>query len=326
MTQSLAKAFLDQMNEFHTKRQPYDDPLDIWLHESYAKKLREGRNVDWSKPYFSPSSASACPRALYHKLKKHKKDVQDPTPQQRRWTGMGTMTGDFIQREILLAERHMKKLCGKDPRFVMGITEEKYPAFEDFVFKQKVIEHNGETFSLAGTGDGLMVDKETGELVMLEVKSKSEGAAKTNYTQMKGAKQDHIDQVTCYSIMYGTRTGIITYLNLSKQKWNADEETLEKNPDLRAFDVNVTDGMQKAILNKFSDITRRARENDPPLPDLTSWMFNDYKTKIAETLTDEDVAQLEQTAKSVKKSSQQAWVKRQVENALADIKRRRDAL
>ena len=323
---SLAEAFLEQMNEFHTKRQPYDDTLDIWLHESYAKKLRQGRDVDWSKPYFSPSSASACPRALYHKLKKHKKDVQDPTPHQRRWTAMGTLTGDLIQREILLAERHMKKLCGKEPRFVIGITEEKYPAFEDFVFVQKVIEHNGETFSIVGTGDGLMVDKETGELVMLEVKSKSEGASKTNYTQMKSAKQDHIDQVTCYSIMYETRTGIITYLNLSKQKWMADEETLEKNPDLRAFDVNVTDGMQQLILDKFADITRRARENDPPLPDLTSWMFNDYKTKIAETITDEEIAKLETVVASVKKSSQQAWMKRSVENALDDIKRRRAKL
>src|SRR5699024_7859203 len=110
------------------------------------------------------------------------------------------------------------------------------------------------------------------------------------------------------------------------QKWNADEETLEKNPDLRAFDVNVTDGMKKAILNKVSDITRRARENDPPLADLTSWMFNDDKTNIGETLIDDDVAKLEQTARTVKKSSQQAWVKRQVEIALADIKRRREAV
>lgn len=323
---SLADAFLEQMNEFHSYDSPYDDPLDAWLHQSYADVIKQGKGVDWTKTYFSPSSSTACPRALYHKVKRHKKDSKRIKPHQRRWQGIGTQAGDFMQREILLAERHMKKLTGRDPRFVMGLTEDKTPAFEEFIFTQHPIEHNGESFTLNGTGDGLLVDKETGEKVILEIKTKSDSPAKTKYTNMKSAEPSHVSQVVCYSLMYGTNTALITYLNVSKKKWFEKDEVLAENPDLRAFQINVTPSMQTAVLDKFAEITKRARLNDPPLPDLESWTFSDYQEATIKTLTDEEVAELEAYVARYKKSGAQAFMKRQVESALADIQSRRSKL
>ena len=324
--EDLGEAFVEQLNKFHTYPQPFDEPLDAWLHQSYANVIKRGKQVDWNKPYFSPSSSTDCPRALYHKLKKHKKDKKRLKPHQRRWQGIGTQAGDFIQREILLAERHMKKITGEEPRFVMGITDENTPAFEEFIFVQQPIEHNGEVFSLLGTSDGMLIDKETGEKVILEIKTKSDSPSKTKYTNLKSAEQSHINQVICYSLMYGTNTAIITYLNVSKKKWFEKDEVLAEFPDLRAFEINVTPSMQNEVLDKFAEITKRARLNDPPLPDLEKWRFSDYQEATINSLTDAEVAELEGFVSRYKKSGASMHTKRTVEAAFHDIKRRREKL
>ena len=321
---SHAKELTKQFNEFHTYNNVYDDALDGWLHQSYADVLKAGKDVDWRTIYFSPSSAGQCPRALYHKAKRHKKDPKVWQPHQRRWVEIGTGIGDMVQREMLLMGRHFKKFTGNDPKYTMGMVDGK-PAFEEFVFKQEKVTHNGQDFSILGTTDGLMTVTGTNEVVGLEVKSKQQTPSKTSLTAMKEAQADHIKQVVCYSIMYGVNDFVIMYVNAAHKAWDMTEEDFKKTPDIRLFDVKVTDSDREDMLDFFADIARRIEEDDPPLPDLAKWKFNEYKDTISKSLTDEEMASLEMV-NGFMKADQPAWMQKQMEMAMNDIKRRRGEL
>lgn len=318
---------IKQIDTFHKYDKPFDDPLIIWLHESYAKVLRKGKDMDWSNVYFSPSSSDMCPRALWHKAMKHKKDKQKPLPHQRRWTHLGENIGDLFQMEFLLMGRHYKKLVGEIPRFTMGMTEEGYPAFEEFTWKNKKVKHNGETFYLAGNGDGILHDNQDDKLIGLEVKSTQQTPSKTNYRNMMSAKEAHIKQVIVYSIMYDIDTYIILYYNGAKKAWFLSEQEYKDHPDMRLFQINVTKEQQTDMLDFFADITRRVRENDPPLPDLKKWLFNPYKDAICKTLTDDEMERLGNATNGlISMGLYSRWEERSVTEALEDIKRRREAL
>lgn len=317
----LTKPILKQLDLFHSYQKPYDNDLDVWLHSSYAKVISDGLAVDWSVVYFSPSSANVCPRALYEKAKKSKKDIYKPQPHQRRWTSTGEKIGDMLQEEFLLCERHLEKFSGVKPRFTMGITDKGYPAFEQFIWTQKRVEHNGEVFYLTGTGDGLLVDNETGKTIGLEIKSKQQTPSKTSIRAMTAPQESHVKQVISYSIMYDVDTFVIAYYNTAKKGWFLTDEEYEKTPDLRLFQVDISDEDKTDILDFFADITRRVRENDPPLPDLTKWKFNDFKDAIGKSITAEEIATLETIADFLIEDMQ-AWERRSVLESLDDIKRR----
>lgn len=320
--QELAKELMKQLDEFHTYPQPYDDALEQWLHQSYADVYKQGKNVDWGAVYFSPSSANTCPRALYEKAKKARRDKKAWPPHQRRWVALGTMVGDMLQHEMLLCERHYEKYTGKKPRFTMGMANDgKWPAFEDFIYTQHKVEHNGETFYLMGTSDGIMIDNETGEKVGLEIKSKQQTPSKTSVRAMTAPKEDHVKQCVCYSIMYDVDKYIIAYYNTAKKDWFMSDDDYAKTPDLRLFDVDVSEEQKEDVLDYFADIARRVRENDPPLPDLTKWKFNDFKDAIGNSITAEEIATLETVAEFLVEDMQ-AWERRSVLESLDDIKRR----
>lgn len=316
-----------QLNEFHKYNNVYDDDLDIFIYETYAKALRKGKKVDWSIPYFSPSSANMCVRAQWHKALKHKRDKREWQPHQRRWVEFGEAIAGVHQREFMLSDRHFEKFTGKKPRYSMGYTEDGMPFMEEHVFLQKLIEHNGEKFSLIGTLDSVLVDNETGKPLIVELKSKQQTPSKTSITAMKEAQPDHVKQVIAYSIMYDVDEGVIFYQNVAHKGWEMSDEDFKKTPDIRIFDVNITEESKTDILDGFADIMRRVRENDPPLPDLTKWKFNDYKDAITKSLTDEEMERLEMVAEFLKGSRDiQPWMKPQIDMALNDIKRRRAKL
>lgn len=328
MTNEISQAILQQLDEFHTFDKPYDDDLGIWLHQSYADVLKKGKSVDWRVLYFSPSSANVCPRALYEKAKKRRRDKGVWKPHQRRWVHIGEKVGDFVQEEFLLCERHFEKFTGKKPRFTMGLVDGvngKVPAFEEFIYKQHKVEHNGETFYIMGTSDGILYDHETGQKVGLEIKSKQETPSKTSLRAMTDPKIDHVKQCVCYSIMYGLDKYVITYVNTAKKPWLASDEELAKTPDIRMFDVDVSESQKEEVLDFFADIARRVRENDPPLPDLMKWRFNDFKGAIIKSITDEEISKLEMICDFMAEDVP-LWQKRAMEGALEDIKQRKAAL
>ncbi|KAB7657642.1 hypothetical protein GBN78_08350 [Bacillus sp. B2-WWTP-C-10-Post-4] len=303
----IAEEFRNFLETWHSYTEPYDTPLDVWLHESYAKVLSKGSYLDYrSLPYFSPSSANSCPRELYEKALRSPRDQAEVKPWQRRWQFIGTNIGDAIQRDILLAERHYEKFTSEKPRFRIERTKDGYPAFEDFVKTRKVIEHNDQQFALIGTCDGILeyID-EHGVItrVGLEIKSKQTTYSKTSEYSLREPGADHVKQVTCYSLMYDLDYYIVLYMNASKKAWNMNEEDYAKYPDFRAFGVAITDDMRNEVLDKFASIVAAVNTKQPPKLDIEHWTFNNYKSACAQSLSEEEYEEIKMRVNRVKRSS-----------------------
>ncbi len=303
------------------------------IHEWYANPPQV-----WPKrPYFSPSNSKACPRELYVKAKRAKKDSFPKQPHQGRWQEIGTAIGDVIQRTVLAMERNLP-----DCPFQFERTDDGRPVFEDFAKKNHRIDHNGQTFYLYGTCDGIMqyIDTDTGEIIRvgLEIKSKQTTPARTSLHSMKEAEESHRKQCVAYSIMYDVDYYIILYVNAAKKSWVVSEDEYETTPDIRAFGFEITDADRAELLDNFAGITQAISEGNPPKLDLTRWTFNNFKTACAESLTDEEYDEIKATVRRYLKSNlsdrqKQAYYdafdfikdvrERQNHEAMKDLMRRR---
>jgi hypothetical protein len=266
---------------------------------------------------------------LYEKLRGAKKDGGGQPPYQGRWTRIGTAIGDVIQRDILFAEKHAPG------RFAFERNEYGEPRFEDFAKTAATITHNGVTFALFGTCDGIMrYVSEDGEVlrVGLEVKSKQTTAAQTSeYSTRNGPKEDHVKQCVCYSEMYGTAAEpidyyVILYVNGSKKSWMMTDEEYAKNPDIKAFGIEITDEMRRGVLDNFADIVNAAEKGEPPALDLGNWTFNGFKRACAASISDEEMTQLEREVAAMQRSGLPDFKKRQFAEAYEELKTLRGAV
>lgn len=299
--------------------------MDAWLHGLYAAEKVKYKRMDFkSAPYFSPSSAGKCERELYVKALRMPKDAEQVKPWQRRYTSRGTQVGDWLQREILLSERHYEKFTGKTVPFKMARTESGAPYFEDFIHGQHFFEHNGQRFSMLGTADGVLeyIDEETGEIkrIGLEIKSKQTSYAETGFQRMKGPKDDHVKQATCYSLMYGLDAYLIVYINCSVKAWFMTDEEHAKAPDFRVFGIDVTAEMKTDILDKFAKVTQYVAEGTPPALDLDAFRFNNFKRSCAISLSDEEFELLKAQVKRAQRSSLPPWKIQQYVDAIMFMK------
>jgi hypothetical protein len=316
----IAQQFTDYLNEFHSYREPYDTKMDAWLHELSAKELVKYKRMDFkSAPYFSPSSAGKCERELYVKALRMPKDDEAVKPWQRRYTGRGTAVGTWLQREVLLAERHYEKFTGKKPAFKMARTEAGAPFFEEFVHGQHFFEHNGQRFSMLGTCDGVL-ETADGKRIGIEVKSKQTSYAETGFQRMKGPKEDHVKQISCYALMYNLDAYIVVYVNCSVKAWFMTDEEHAKAPDFRVFGVDITDDMKYDILDKFAQVTKYVAEKTPPSLDLDAFRFNNFKRSCALSLSDEEFAILSAQVLRMQRSGLPEWRKTQYAEAIEFIK------
>lgn len=315
--------------------------MDAELHTQYARILREQSKwgyFNWKtapdgtpRPLFSPSSAGKSDRELYEKVRKSKRDERSPQPQQRRWTALGSMVGDLVQREVLLAERHFEKLTGKPSRFKFARTERNEPMFEHFTKVMHEIEHNGEKFAIFGLGDGILeYVTDDGEVVRigLEVKSKQGSYADTSPSRMREPKRDHYLQTVCYSEMYGLDYFFVIYVNTAKKAWNMTDEERTKSPDFRVFGFEITEAERNEVKKKFARVTKAAREGVAPAVELDSWIFCEYKTVIAKSLTDADLDVIKNQVRLARQSSIPDWKKQKYFEAYEEIVelREREAL
>lgn len=304
----------------------YDDSIDSQIHRWYADILTNRQRQIWPQrgvPYFSPSSANADPRALYEKLRGAKKDGGGQPAFQGRWTTIGTAIGDAVQRSILFAEKHM---TGARFRFERNGRNE--PMFENFAKVNRILTHNGKTFSLFGTCDGIMtyVTKD-GEIIRvgLEIKSKQTTYSQTSeFSQRNGPKEDHVAQAVCYSLMYGEVDEpidyyVILYVNASKKAWNMTPEDYVKSPDIAVHCVEITDEMRRGVLDRFADIVAAVDLSEAPALDLGKWLFNGFKRACAAGLSDEELAEIERQVDAIQRSGLKDWQKQAYAQALADI-------
>ena len=236
---------------------------------------------------------------------------------------MGTAIGDTVQRDLLFAEKHMS-----GARFRFERNERAEPMFEQFAKVNAIVTHRGRKFSLSGTCDGIMTYvSEDGELlrVGLEIKSKQTTAAQTSeFSTRKGPKEDHVKQCVCYSIMYGSEEApldyyIILYVNASKKAWEMSAEDYAKNPDIKAFCIEITDDMRRGVLVYFADVLDAVDRNEPPAVEIDKWAFNNFKTACARGLSDEEVTRIEREVSAVLASQLPEFKRAQYAEALARI-------
>lgn len=327
----IASEFEAYLDAWHSAPEVYDNALDAQIHEWYVGALR-GKPVFPPRgiPYFSPSAANADKRGLYEKLRGAKKDGGGQTPYQGRWTRIGTAIGDVIQRDILFAERHYAAWAGENPRFTFERDVAGRPMFEDFAKKSAIFEHNGHSFALYGTCDGILrYVTEDGEVlrVGLEIKSKQTTYAQTSdYSTRNGPKEDHVKQTVCYSLMYGTEAApvdfyIILYVNASKKAWEMTEEDFRKNRDIKAFGVVVTPEMRTDVLDTFASVVDAASIGKAPKLDLDKWTFNGFKRACALSLTDDELVEIERQVAAIQRSGLPDWKKRGPTEAFEQIRK-----
>lgn len=316
--------FLAMLDAWHAAPEVFDDALDAQIHRWYADIMSDRRRKVWPPkgvPYFSPSSVNDCRRALYEKLRGAKRDKAAIQPHQGRWTRFGTAMGDSIQRDLLFIEKHYASHMGENPAFTLDRNERGEPMFEEFAKRNQLVTHNGKSFALYGTCDGIL---NYGDIrVGLEIKSKQTTAAKTSLYSMRAPEESHVKQCVTYSLMYNVDHYIILYVNASKPGWNLSDEQYAKNPDVRAFHVHITERDKQSLLDDMADVVQAAEDGNPPTLNPEKWTFNNYKTAIACSLSDEEFSQLERKVAQVLRSRMPDAKKRDYARCLDDIARLR---
>lgn len=306
------------LDDWHSQNEVWDDALDSQIHEWYVNPPK----VWPQKPYFSPSALGSCARELYVKARGAKRDVQRSQPHQGRWRRLGTMGGDLIQRDLLFIEKHYERITGNAPRFRFLRDAEGRPRFEQFATGNVKVTHNGETFYLYGSPDGIMeYITDDGEVIRvgLEIKSKQTTPARTSLYSLKEPDSSHATQAKVYARMFGCEYYVVLYLNYAKQAWNMTDEQYAKTPDLRAFCLRITDEDKTRLLDKPAAITKAVRENNPPALDLDNFTFNNYKTACALDLSDEEFAELVEINHKAQHSNLNASKKRDYAAAIEFI-------
>lgn len=279
------------LDEWGALPEVWDNALTSQIHGWYVNPP----NVWPKKPYFSPSALSSCPRELYVKAKGAKRDVNPQRPYQNRWKKLGTSVGDFIQSELLFIEKHFEAMTGNKPRFKFLRDSEGRPRLEEFAKANKKVTHNGETFYLYGSPDGVMTyTTDAGEEIRvgLEIKSKQTTPARTSHYSLKEADSSHFIQTVAYAEMFGCDYYVVLYVNCAKQSWNMTDEQYAKTPDIRAFCRKITPEMKAAEFVKPAMVTKAVRDNTPPPLDIDKFLFNNFKTACALDLSDEEFTEL----------------------------------
>ncbi|HBZ6456201.1 TPA: hypothetical protein MMD81_002082 [Listeria monocytogenes] len=317
------------MNEYHSLPEIWDDKLDSQIHKWYTNppKLWPERGV----PYFSPSSSGSSQHELFMKQNGAKRDVGGQPPHQKRWTTIGTTTGDMIQRDLLFIEKHFKAKTGKNPPFVFEKNGDGTPMFEDFAKKCTPVNYKNHRFNLYGTCDGIMLytDSDGKQYrIGLEIKSKQTTYSKTSDYSMREADKKHVKQTVAYSHMYrDPNTGapldyyLILYVNLSKKNWF---QTFKEAPDLKCFGIFIDDNDRNQLFDYFAEVLDAVEQRQAPPFEIDTWTFNNFKDATAKYLTNEEVAEVRAYVRRVKASSQPDYIKTQLIDAYEDLVERRN--
>ena len=304
---------------WHANYDGIDEKLEAERHRQFAEIYERGK--DWElyrRTYFRPSSANACLRALYHQLRGDRRDPQTKEPYHGRWQRIGTNIGEMLQTDLLYIEKHWRKKTGEVPPFTPERTPEGFPAWEEFVWGCVEIEYDGYKFSIIGEPDGILKAAD-GKRIGLEIKSKQTTNAQTSAFSMKAPTDSHLKQATAYAIMHDLDTYLITYVNASKKSWNMSAEDYKKTPDLRVFEMMITDDMKEALLDYWVTALKAVDAETPPPVDLSKWLFNDYKETIAETVTEQEFADLKAEARAIQQSGIPKFIKNTYASAIEFI-------
>ncbi|EAE4163794.1 TPA_asm: hypothetical protein GYJ08_05670 [Listeria monocytogenes] len=321
----MAQDFLDQQNKWYAKPNIFDDNLQKQIYRWYLQFPKP--SADWSKPYFTPSSAGASDLDLWLKAKKYRKDTEGQKPWQGRWTATGSQISTMLQEQLLFQDKHYEKSIGEKAKFRNEYLPNGLPRFEQAASTYRFIEHNNQNIQIMGLPDGIAVytdDNGNKHRVLIEYKTKSTTSARTSEYSMREAEEKHFKQVVTYSALFDIDYAIIVYLNLSKKSWFMSDQEFEKNPDLRAFGYKITQEDRGEVLTKFSKVLDMVDKNKKPKFNLDEYAFSNFKTATAKSLTAEEFDEVKAFVKRALKSGIAEYKKEQYFDAFEDIKERRE--
>ena len=271
--EELEGAILSQIDALHSLDFYPKKAVELRLLQDEFDNLERTRDdVGYEKGLicFSPSSVSKCPRELFFKAKRAKKDDTTAYPFQRRQMRNGTAVHRATQRDLVYSEFLLK-----EPAFMVDRTPEGKYAWEQNIATIKTITHNGVTFQMYGMMDGKLVYVKDGSKVGLEFKTKSTTIASVGTFKMREAMPSHKLQCTAYSVLFGLSEYLIVYESLAKDSWNKGADA---KPDMRAFYIEVTEADRVALLDFLADTARSFYAGELPHGDGEKCLFCPYKT------------------------------------------------
>jgi CRISPR/Cas system-associated exonuclease Cas4 (RecB family) len=223
---------------------------------------------------FSPSSADSCKRELFFKNIRAERDDEEMTSWQTRWTKNSTGCHEYRQRDLLYAEKYLKKpvFTVEKIKDTSNPLRDGLPSWEKQLESWKVIEHKGVTIVLTGMMDGILKYKD-GSKVGFEFKTKSNSVAQIK--QLKDANPKHKKQCIAYSILFGIDEFLLTYESVAKDKWMTG---INGRPDMKAFYIKVTEKQRQDLLNHWVDVAEHVENGEMPKGDNTKCIFCPFKT------------------------------------------------
>jgi hypothetical protein len=332
---TFAEEFIEMINKWNTlPKEITDDELSIQILQDEIDLIK---NPPMKYPpkhaYFSPSSSDSMQRELVVKVRKFPKDPIVKQPYTKRWQDSGTFYGGYIQRIVLFCEKHYKEQFGVESpfyfeRIYLKEHDREFPSFETAIKKSVGYEYRDHKIYIFGQGDGILIHRATGTRIILEVKSKQTSYSATGHFSMKEPTGSHVKQVIAYSLQHQEEErpinhGILFYGNLAKKAWTMTEEDVEKYPDIRTFDIDITEEKQVAVLDHFADVLDHVNAGTLPPVDLDKWLFCNFKEVITDGLTDEEFAVIKEEVKAIQKTKLPDYKKNPYIDAFFYIKDRR---
>lgn len=272
--ENLTKAFIGQVNAYHSLDEKFDKTLELELLEDELNNINNPKFIDFKRGLttFSPSSASKCERELYYKALKEDKDEQPFTPQQRRWVRNGSAVHAAMQKDLLYSEKYLEDPAFKVARMKAPASVAGRPAWEHNLKNVKHFEDKG--FQIFGMMDGVLEYMPDGSKIGFEFKTKSTTISAVGDFKLKAPQEGHVEQCVAYSLLFGVSEFLIVYESLAKDGWNKGDEA---KPDIKAFYINVTQAQKDALLAKFERVAAAVKAKEVPQPDLSKCIFCPYK-------------------------------------------------
>lgn len=270
--EELAKELLEMFEDLHSLPEIYDNDIDLQLMEDEIRNIKSPKKLNFRRGLttFSPSSANKCKRELYYKALRAEQDEQPFYTFQRRWLRNATAVHEAVQRDLLLAEKHLD-----DPAFTVERMEDGSIAWEDNLKDVKVYRYRDVEFQLFGMMDGIIRHRD-GTRIGFEYKTKSTTIAAVGDFLMKGIQDSHLEQAIAYSVLFGVDEFLFVYESLAKDYWNKGEEA---RVDMRAFHFKPTSEQKKELFDKFADVAKKVKARKLPEAEFPErCMFCSYKS------------------------------------------------
>ncbi|MDC3413938.1 PD-(D/E)XK nuclease family protein [Terrihalobacillus insolitus] len=268
--EELTKAMLRHFERFHSLSEIFDRDVEEQILLEELKNLQNPKQLNFEKGLvtFSPSSASKCERELYYKATRAEKDEQPMLPYQRRWVRNGSAVHAAVQKDLLLAEVHLK-----NPAFTVEKMEDGSPAWEHNLKNVKQFDYNDIRFQVFGMMDGILNYRD-GSRIGFEFKTKSTTIGAVGNYKLKDAQESHKEQAIAYSLLFGIDEFIFVYESLAKDGWN---KGVEAKPDIRAFYFKPSEEQKTNLLEKFARVAAMVERGELPKPEYDKCLFCPFK-------------------------------------------------